>query len=175
MTNFVKLSNTNTVEKYPVTIEEIKSLHPNLPGLDDDNLRLVGYERTAILPFNFPETIESKYDVDFMERDEEGGVWRIGLKLVPRFSSEEEKKIEVEKKWKEIRSYRDAILIKADNALMRSQELKALGYTTETNSFVIDDNSLKDIFQWKQQLREITKVPNPFNFQWPKKPDDITL
>lgn len=173
---FVKLSSTNTVEKYPVYIEEINSLHPDLPGLDDENLRSVGYERAIVVPDSLSdETINLKYEVDTMERSEEYGVWYINLKLVSRFSSEEEKKVEVEKRWKEVRSYRDAILMKADNALTRSAELEALGFTSETNSFVIKDSSYNDIFKWKHQLREITNSPNPWNIIWPAKPEDITL
>lgn len=172
---FVKLAADGTVAKYPVSLDEIKDLHPDLQGLDEDSLRAVGYESATVQPVSHPETINFKNVVESFERDEETGSWLVTLKQVSRFSNEEEKNAAVEQKWQEVREYRNDLLQKADIALTRSNELRALGEVPETNPMVISDSDLLGAYSWKQELRDITKSPNPWGIQWPVKPNSLII
>lgn len=77
-------------------------------------------------------------------------VWNV------RDMTEEEKSVVISQKWQEIRSIRD-------NKLLRSD------WTQIPNS-PISEEKKQEWFVYRQELRDITNQPDPFNVIWPIQP-----
>lgn len=164
-------ANNGILEKFPVTLDEIKLSHPSTQ-LDEESLNNLGYFSvfidTSLHPFNGKQQINNRKieeTVEFIN-----GYWRIVYNVVNAYPSKELYEQAYQQKIQQVREKRNQLLKEIDVMLLRSSEMKLLGYQDD-DKIVFSLNKNQELLKYKQQLRDITKE-NIWDFEWPKIPID---
>ena len=148
---------------YPITHENLMQLIPSNVSIprwpltkDLIDLGFAVYEYSQT-----PEVLPS----DFKVVEEGTPVWAkddirgdfISQTFVIRDMTEEEKEKSLNSGWSNVRWIRDDKLLRSD-------------WTQIPNS-PISEEKRKEWFDYRQELRDVTKQPNPFNIIWPIQPE----
>ena len=150
---YVKIEN-GVVKKYPYLITQLISDYNNVSfptALTDDLLETFGVYSVQ----------ETAHESDYTKNYEELEPHLSGSIYVQTWSisdaSEEEINTRKDEKWGEIREIRNTLLQQTD--------------WTQFQDSPITGSKLIEWQTYRQQLREITSQPNPYNLSWPVRPE----
>jgi len=150
---YVKIEN-GEIKKYPYTINELLSDYSNVsfPTTLTDEL-LESFEVYSVQ--------ETLYEFDYTKNYQELSPQLSGSVYVQTWNitdaSEEEINTRIDEKWGEVRETRNLLLQQSD--------------WTQFQDSPIIGSKLTEWQTYRQQLREISSQPNPFNLIWPTRPN----
>jgi hypothetical protein len=144
----------NKIAQYPYSLLDFRAEFPNLsiPSEIPLNLQIeLGVFKVKATPKPVSDTEE------YIESDPVNnfGFWE--QSWVARELSPIELAERIEKKWEQVRELRDQILEETDQ--------------TQLPDRPIDEDLRLAYADYRQSLRDITLQPDPFNIEWPERPE----
>jgi hypothetical protein len=150
---YIKIKN-GIVVKYPYSTTELISDYNNVSFpivLTDDLLKT----------FDVYSVQETTHESDYTKNYEELEPQLSGSTYIQTWNitdaSEEEINTRIDEKWGEVRETRNLLLYQSD--------------WTQFQDSPITGSKLIEWQTYRQQLREISSQPNPFNLIWPTRPN----
>jgi hypothetical protein len=153
MSNFVRIEN-NQIKKYPYTYFDLISEYPGSQA----HLPLSLIKQIELGVFVVVGTEKPEADLeDYVEVNpvNELGVWRQSWQKVDLTPIQVAERIE--RQWERVRSRRNEMLQETDQ--------------TQLPDRPIDEDLRLAYADYRQSLRDITLQPDPFNIEWPERPE----
>ena len=150
---YVKIKDNN-IERYPYSLSDFRREFPNISIPDEIPINLqieLGVFKVRSIPrpnSEIDDYIES-YPINNF------GFWE--QSWVARQLSPIELAERIEKKWEQVRELRDQILAETDQ--------------TQLPDRPIDEDLRLAYADYRQSLRDITLQTDPFNIEWPERPE----
>ena len=149
---YLKIKPDLTIQ-YPYTIQQLYEEHPNTSFQSILTLEI-------LLEYNIHPVVEVGRGYDITKNYEETAPIMIGDTYYQNWAvtdaSEEEIEQRTNNKWSEVRSIRTQYLSESD--------------WTQLNDSPLTRGKKAEWIQYRQDLRDITTQPDPFNIVWPVKP-----